>query len=215
MDLITRALQQCRHRLKEAFNEFAGDDPAQSRMELETLDELPLRAHARLPYDDNAFDWVACHELIETCGSHERQVRLLRELLRVARRGIFVSTANRWHPLARWLRPEREVALVDAMAIKTMVDVLPGRPAWKLGHVRLAGFKSHYFLMVWKGERQPSGQREAGRTGAANGSTQGPLKGAVKGATKGAARVHPASAQARHACAFRSRPAPPGAAARW
>ena len=180
MDLITRALQQCRHRLEEAFNEFAGDDPDQTRMELQSLDELPLQAHARLPYDDNAFDWVACHELIETCGSHERQVRLLRELLRVARRGIFVSTANRWHPLARWLRPERNVELLDALAIKTMVDVLPGRPVWKLGHVRLAGFKSHYFLMVWKGERQPSGQRDAGQSGSSEGSPQGPLKGATR-----------------------------------
>lgn len=180
MNLITRALQQCRQRLEEAFNQFAGDDPAQTRMELQSLEDLPLRAHARLPYDDNAFDWVACHELIETCGSHERQVRLLRELLRVARRGIFVSTANRWHPLARWLRPERNAELLDALAIKTMVDVLPGRPAWKLGHVRLAGFKSHYFLMVWKGERQPSGQREDSHPGASDVPPQGPLKGATR-----------------------------------
>ncbi len=179
MDLITHALQQCRHRLEEAFNEFAGDDPSQSRMALRSLDELPLRVHARLPYDDNAFDWVACHELIETCGSHERQVRLLRELLRVARRGIFVSTTNRWHPLARWLRPEKNVDLLDALAIKTMVDVLPGRLSWKLGHVRLAGIKSHYFLMVWKGEGQPAGFRDAGQSGASEGSSQGPLRGAT------------------------------------
>ncbi len=163
MDLITPALKQTRHRLEEAFNEFAGDDPAHTRLELVNLDELPLRAHARLPYDDGAYDWVACHELLETCGSHERQVRLLRELLRVARRGIFVSTANRWHPLSRWLRSEPKVRLLDALALKTMVDVLPGRPPWKLGHVRLAGLKSHYFLMVWKGERQAAGQRPAGR----------------------------------------------------
>ncbi len=179
MDLITRALQQCRHRLAEAFNEFAGDDPAQSWMELRSLEDLPLRAHARLPYEDNAFDWVACHELIETCGSHERQVRLLRELLRVARRGIFVSTANRWHPLARWLRPARDAELLDALAIKTLVDVLPGRPAWKLGHVRLAGIKSHYFLMVWKGERQLSGPHDAGQPGTSDDSPQAPLKGTV------------------------------------
>ncbi len=180
MNQITRALQQCRQRLEEAFNAFTGDDPAQTRMELQSLDELPLRAHARLPYGDNAFDWVACHELLETCGSHERQVRLLRELMRVARRGIFVSTAHRWHPLARWLRPERNVELLDALAIKTMVDVLPGRPPWKLGHVRLAGFKSHYFLMVWKGERQSSVQREASLPG----ESDVPPKGSLKGTTR-------------------------------
>lgn len=189
MDLITRALQQCRHRLAEAFNEFAGDDATQSRMELRSLDELPLRAHARLPYDDNTFDWVACHELIETCGSHERQVRLLRELLRVARRGIFVSTANRWHPLARWLRPQREVELLDALAIKTLVDVLPGRPIWKLGHVRLAGIKSHYFLMVWKGERELSGPRDSGQSGASEDSPQPPLKGTASLVAKGRTKL--------------------------
>ena len=43
MDLITRALQQCRHRLEEAFNEFAGDDPTQSRMELRSPEFMRLR----------------------------------------------------------------------------------------------------------------------------------------------------------------------------
>lgn len=180
MDLISRAQNRCRQRLREAFNEFAGDDPAQTRLELLNLDELPLRAHARLPYDDGAYDWVACHELLETCGSHERQVRLLRELLRVARRGIFVSTANRWHPLARWLRPERHVRLLDALALKTMVDVLPGRPSWKLGHLRLAGFKSYFFLMVWKGERQTAGPDTTGRTPQAAQPPKGPPPAAAR-----------------------------------
>lgn len=155
IDLITPALQKRRRRLDEAFNEFCGGAPSESRLELRSLDQLPSREQVRLPFEDGQFDWVACHELIETVATHERQVRLLRELLRVSRRGIFVSTPNRWHPLIRWLRPEPDLMLLDALAIKTMVDVLPGRPAWKLGHVRMAGVKSHYFLMVWKGEKQP------------------------------------------------------------
>ncbi len=149
-ELIARAQKHCRQRLAQAFDAFCGDDPRQSRLELSEPEQLPSRERVRLPYEDGEFDWVACHELNETFGSHERQVRLLRELLRIARRGIFVSTPNRGHPLARWLYPERHAQLLDALAIKTMVDVLPGRPLWKLGHVRLAGFKSHYFLMVWK-----------------------------------------------------------------
>jgi hypothetical protein len=155
IDLITPALQKRRKRLDEAFNEFCSDAPAESRLELRRLDQLSSREQVRLPFEDGQFDWVACHELIETITTHERQVRLLRELLRISRRGIFVSTPNRWHPLIRWLRPEPGLMLLDALAIKTMVDVLPGRPAWKLGHVRMAGLKSHYFLMVWKGDKQP------------------------------------------------------------
>lgn len=153
-DLIAGALQKRRLRIEQAFDDFCGNEPGQTRLELRHIEQLPSLEQFRLPFDDGQFDWVACLELIERVASHERQVRLLRELLRIARRGIFVSTPNREHPLVRWLRPERQLNLLDALAIKTMVDVLPGRPAWKLGHVRLAGFKSHYFLMVWKGERQ-------------------------------------------------------------
>lgn len=168
-DLIAGALNKRRLRIEQAFDEFCGNEPGQTRLELRHLDQLPSLEQFRLPYDDGEFDWVACLDLIELVASHERQVRLLRELLRVARRGIFVSTTNREHPLARWLRPERKVNLLDALAIKTMVDVLPGRPSWKLGHVRLGGLKSHYFLMVWKGEGQavnaerdpdPAGRKE-------------------------------------------------------
>jgi hypothetical protein len=158
IDLITMSLQKRRRRLDDAFNEFCGGAPAESRLELRGVEQLPSREQIRLPFEDGQFDWVACHELIETIVTHERQVRLLRELLRISRRGIFVSTPNRWHPLIHWLRPERDLTLLDALAIKTLIDVLPGRPAWKLGHVRLAGFKSHYFLMVWKGEQQPAGR---------------------------------------------------------
>lgn len=161
IDLITPALQKRRRRLDAAFEEFAEGAPAELRLELRSLDQLPSREQIRLPFEDSAFDWVACHELIESIATHERQVRLLRELLRVSRRGIFVSTPNRWHPLVRWLRPEPNLTLLDALALKTMVDVLPGRPAWKLGHVRLAGMKSHYFLMVWKGEKQSVSDAEA------------------------------------------------------
>lgn len=153
-ELLAGALQKRRLRIEQAFDEFCGNEPGQTRLELRQVEQLPSLEQFRLPFDDGEFDWVACLELIERIASHERQVRLLRELLRIARRGIFVSTPNREHPLVRWLRPEPGLNLLDGLAIKTMVDVLPGRPPWKLGHVRLVGLKSHYFLMVWKGEKQ-------------------------------------------------------------
>ncbi len=161
-DLIVRSQQCCRQRLAQAFDAFCGDDPRQSRLELSEAEQLPSREQVRLSYDDGEFDWVACHDMIDTFGSHERQVRLLRELLRVARRGVFVSAPNRGHPLARWLYPQRHTTLLDALTIKTMVDVLPGRPVWKLGHIRLGGIKSHYFLMVWKDAKQAGAGRRAG-----------------------------------------------------
>lgn len=157
-EMIERARQRTRQRIEDAFIAFSGGEPEKGgknarRLTLNADNCQPVQEHIRLPFDDEAVDWVACHDLLETCVSFERQVRLLRELLRIARKGVFVSTPNRRHPLAGWLRPEPHAGLLDALKIKTMVDVLPGHPSWRLGHVRVMGIKSHYFLMIWKHQR--------------------------------------------------------------
>lgn len=157
--MIESARQRTRQRIEDAFIAFSGGEQAYTgknahrRLTLNASNSQPVQENIRLPFDDEAVDWVACHELLETCVSFERQIRLLRELLRIAKKGVFVSTPNRWHPLAGWLRPPPHAGLLDAMKIKTMVDVLPGHPPWRLGHVRVLGIKSHYFLMIWKDER--------------------------------------------------------------
>ncbi len=156
MELIEHTLSQQRQRLDLAFDAFAGEVEGHTRLEIRGPEAMPAGERAVLPYADGQFDWVACHDLIETCRSHERQVRLLRELLRIAKRGAFVSTTNRWHPLAHFLRSNHDAKLLDAMTLRTLVDVLPGRPTWKLGHIRLAGIKAHFYLMVWKGEAMAS-----------------------------------------------------------
>ena len=157
-EIIERARQRTRQRIEEAFIDFSGgesekDGKKSRRLTLDAANSQPITENIRLPFDDETVDWIACHDLLETCVTFERQVRLLRELLRIARKGIFVSTPNRWHPLAGWLRPEPHAGLLDAMKIKTMVDVLPGHLPWRLGHVRVMGIKSHYFLMIWKHQR--------------------------------------------------------------
>ena len=73
-----------------------------------------------------------------------------------ARRTRDMSRSRRFHATLRCAtraRPPPHAGLLDAMKIKTMVDVLPGHPPWRLGHVRVMGLKSHYFLMIWKDER--------------------------------------------------------------
>lgn len=148
--LIEQARLRCQQRLRDAFSAFSAADSPQKTLEIDAPDQLPPPDRIHLPYGDAQFDWVACHSLLEHYNSHERQVRFLRELMRIARKGVFVSTPNRAHPLIRWIRPEHELALLDALDIKALVDVLPGRPEWKLGHLRLYGFKAYYFLMIWK-----------------------------------------------------------------
>ena len=158
-EMIESARQRTRQRIDEAFIDFSGGEQAYTgknahrRLKLDTANSQPVPENIKLPFDDEAVDWLACYELLETCVSFERQVRLLRELLRIAKKGVFVSTPNRWHPLSCWLRPPPHAGLLDAMKIKTMMDVLPGHPPWRLGHVRVMGLKSHYFLMIWKDER--------------------------------------------------------------
>lgn len=153
--LLDQAIQHSHQRVREAFVEFSHADVKQKILELDLLKQLPSPEKIHLPYRDLSFDWVACHELIERYSTHERQVRLLRELLRIARKGVFISTVNRFHPASRWLTKERGVSLLTSFDIKALVDVLPGKPSWKLGHVRIMGLKAYYFLMIWKEGCEP------------------------------------------------------------
>jgi hypothetical protein len=52
-----------------------------------------------LPFADASYDFVHSSAVIEHVGSHQNQTAFLRELWRVARRGIFVTTPNRWFPI--------------------------------------------------------------------------------------------------------------------
>ena len=52
-----------------------------------------------LPFGDNQFDVAHSSAVIEHVGSRKNQADFLRELWRVARSGIFVTTPNRWFPI--------------------------------------------------------------------------------------------------------------------
>ena len=74
-----------------------------------------IRADGRkLPLDDRTYDFVHSSAVLEHVGNRANQVAFLSELWRVARRGIFVTTPNRWFPvefhtvlpLVHWLPPD-------------------------------------------------------------------------------------------------------------
>jgi hypothetical protein len=51
-----------------------------------------------LPFADGSFDFVYSHAVMEHVGSREQQARFVAEALRVCRKGVFLTTPNRWHP---------------------------------------------------------------------------------------------------------------------
>ena len=59
-----------------------------------------VRADGRnLPFADREFDYVHSSAVLEHAGSMENQTAIIREAWRVARKGIFFTTPNRWFPV--------------------------------------------------------------------------------------------------------------------
>ena len=67
-----------------------------------------------LPFPDGSFDIVHSSAVIEHVGNDLKQQQFLTELVRVARRAVFVTTPNRWFPVEfhsllpvlHWLPPD-------------------------------------------------------------------------------------------------------------
>lgn len=84
----------------------------------------------KLPFPDGAFDYVHSSAVLEHLGSAARQAEFLSELARVARRGIFVTTPNRWFPvefhtvlpLVHWLPKPAFRGLLRAMGKDFFAD---------------------------------------------------------------------------------------------
>lgn len=129
----------------------------------------------QLPFANGEFDWVFCNELIERVGGFERQYELVKELSRVARKGVFITTSNRKHPIEfntalpfiHWLPSSwwrrilawlgknlwvigSSLNLVDAKALYKLASLLPGQVEYDVGHKRVFGIKGHFFLMIEK-----------------------------------------------------------------
>jgi ubiquinone/menaquinone biosynthesis C-methylase UbiE len=58
------------------------------------------RADGReLPFADECFDIAHSSAVLEHVGSEENQAKFVQELVRVARKSIFLTTPNRWFPI--------------------------------------------------------------------------------------------------------------------
>lgn len=83
-----------------------------------------------LPFADRSFDFSHSSAVIEHVGSRADQARLLSELWRVCRKGLFVTTPNRWFPvefhsvlpLVHWLPPGLFRAVLRSAGHQTLAD---------------------------------------------------------------------------------------------
>lgn len=125
-----------------------------------------------LPFADRSFDWVHASAVLEHVGSSGEQARFLAELYRVCRKGLFVTTPNRWFPvefhtvlpLLHWLPPAAFRALMRRLghaelALEANLNLLgrrelaaacasAGLPGWRIGSVSLAGWPSNLLLVA-------------------------------------------------------------------
>lgn len=127
-----------------------------------------------LPFDDNSYDFVHSSAVIEHVGSTERQAKFVRELLRVSKRGAFITTPNRWFPiefhtvlpLLHWLpkrlfrgilqkigyvffAKEENLNLLGANQLLRLVPAAD-RAGASIRNIRLLGWRSNLLLVVKK-----------------------------------------------------------------
>jgi hypothetical protein len=131
-----------------------------------------------LPFCDGAFDYVHSAAVLEHIGNAQQQMAFIAEACRVARKGVFITTPNRWYPiefhtvlpLVHWLparafrallrtighaflASEENLNLISARQLRAMADRLGLADECQIGGVRFMGLVSNLLFMVHKPPR--------------------------------------------------------------
>jgi hypothetical protein len=123
-----------------------------------------------LPFQDRSFDIVHSSAVLEHVGCIDNQAKMITECVRVARRGICLTTPNRWFPiefhtqlpLIHWMSKRAgryvfrrlgfddlaEEAHLNLMTSRELRMLTAGIPRWNfhIASPRLLGWKSNLIL---------------------------------------------------------------------
>ena len=125
-----------------------------------------------LPFADGSFDIVHSSAVLEHVGSIQNQLRMVTECIRVARRGVCLTTPNRWFPiefhtqlpLVHWLpKPLGRMILhrlgyrdlateenLNLMSTRELRDIMKAFPAcrYRFAPTTLLGWTSNLVLIT-------------------------------------------------------------------
>ncbi len=129
-----------------------------------------------LPFPNGSFDFAHSSAVIEHVGSRANQAQLLAEMWRVCRKGLFVTTPNRWFPVelhtvipllhwlpAPWFRRALRALRHDELADEANLNLMSrgdllraaaaaGIHGARVEQARLAGCTSNLLLIAHKPE---------------------------------------------------------------
>ena len=133
------------------------------------------RADGRdLPFAANSFDYAHSNAVLEHVGSRAQQMKFIAEMWRVARKGIYLSTPNRWFPvefhtvlpIIHWLPHRGFSAALHLLGLDFFADIenlnllshqdlrtlarKAGIPSFKVGSISLGGWPANLHLHAKK-----------------------------------------------------------------